>query len=72
MPRIFLSFRMVIQHSRSPAFLVNPHFRVDADVADKLEAADPHRHLDRRKQRVDLGPQPTFKGGIHDENGRRG
>ncbi|URD74426.1 hypothetical protein MUK42_24881 [Musa troglodytarum] len=29
-----------------------PHFRVDADVADKLEAADPHRHPDRRKQRM--------------------
>ena len=59
MIRVLLPLLEILQDSSSSTLLVHPDFRVDADVADQLEAADANSNPHGCKQRIHLRSDPA-------------
>lgn len=57
---ILLSLSKVFKYSSCPVLLGDPDFRVDADVTNKLQAANSNGDSNGGKQRINLRPQPTI------------
>ena len=58
---VLFSLGVIVQYSSSSVLLGHSDFRVDGDMAEKTQPADPYGDPCGSEQWINLGPQPAIR-----------